>query len=112
MDHQGHLVTRLHGSGLPPDTRQMFRAGHFNAPLVFVASIVLDEQLYKDMGIAPAEVLDGSLQRYRFRLVEHRKRMVRKRRACRQHYGDGYEVITPYPTHLFLRRPGIPCLRL
>src|ERR1022692_3066089 len=31
MDDQSHLVTRLQRSRLPPDSRQMLRAGHLNA---------------------------------------------------------------------------------
>src|ERR1017187_1698207 len=84
----------------------MLRARHLNAPLFVAATLRLDEQLDEDMGIGPAEILDGALQRDRLRLVEHRKRMVRKRRTCRQHCGDGDESIIQHPTHLFLHRSG------
>ena len=73
MDDQGHLVTLLQGSGLPPDARQMLRARHLNAPLFFVAALRLDEQLNEDMWIGPAEIFHRALHRDRLRLVEHRK---------------------------------------
>jgi hypothetical protein len=46
----------------------MLRAGHLNAPLFFAAAIRLDEQLDEDMGIGPAEIFDGAMQRDRLRL--------------------------------------------
>jgi hypothetical protein len=57
MDNQGPRITRLQGSGPPPDSCQMLGACHLNAPLFFAATLLLDEQLDDDMGIGPAETL-------------------------------------------------------
>src|ERR1700683_183187 len=106
MNRQGHLVTRLQGCGPPPNARQVLGARHLNAPLNFAASLRLDKQLDEYMGIGPAEILDGASHCDQLRLVEHRKRMVRKRRACRQHCSDGDEGIFKGPTHLSLPGSG------
>src|SRR5690349_11106211 len=85
MDIQNHLVTRLYSTGPPADSRQMLRARHLDAPLFVNALVILHHQLDEHMGIGPAEILDGALHGDHLRLVEHRKRMVRQRRTCRQH---------------------------
>src|SRR5579862_4073949 len=90
----------------------MFGAGHFNTPLVFGAAIVFHHHLDEDVGIGPAEVLDGALDRNQLRLVEHRKRMVGKRRTCRQRCRDGDEGILQHPAHLFLHRSENQCVPL
>src|SRR5579862_1549415 len=112
MDVQCHLVARLYSTGTPADSRQIFRTGHFAAPLVFSAAIVFHHHLNECVRIGPAEILDGTLDRNHLRLVEHGKRMVRKRRTCCQHCRNGDEAIAQHPTHLALHRSRAPPLPL